>query len=81
MSNARYLVACALLVPLLSGGIISAEAAKSKKTAKQDVTAIRAQCMGEAQAAAAQTMGEIAEKNERGTDAYHACVRKYGVKP
>lgn len=80
MSKAKYLFACALLVPILGGGIISAEAAK-KAVAKKDVAAIRAQCMGEAQAAAAAVVGEVAEKNERGTDAYHECARKHGIKP
>ena len=78
MLNAKFLFGLALLIPLL-GAAMPAEAAK----AKVDITAARAACFEQAQAAA-NAVGPgapIAEKQARGADAYRQCCLKAGIRP
>jgi len=84
MSKARYVFACALLIPLL-GAAIPAMAQTQGQAAPKDSaeTAKRTKCFEQAQAAV-QALGpsaQIAERNERGSDAYHECALKAGIRP
>jgi hypothetical protein len=75
MLKTRYVFGVALLLPLL-GTAIPAEAAK-------DATAARQACFEQAQAAAnaAGVSAPTGVKNTAGVSAYHACVKKAGIKP
>ncbi len=90
MSKAKYVFTFALLIPLL-GAAIPAMAQTQKGTQTQGQaapkdsaeTAKRTKCFEEAQAAV-QALGpsaQIAEKNERGSDVYHECALKAGIRP
>ena len=76
MLKPKFLVAFALLVPLM-GAAIPAQAAK------MDSKAARAACFQKAnEAVAAQGFSaNTAEKNAMGLDAYRQCCQKAGIRP
>jgi len=86
MSKARYVFACALLIPLLGAATPTmAQTQTQGQAAPKDSaeTAKRTKCFEQAQAAV-QALGpsaQIAERNERGSDAYHECALKAGIRP
>ena len=87
MLNTKILSACALLIPLL-GAAIPAQAQNQMtqgQAVKKDAaeTAKRTKCFEEAQAAVAKLNSGApnAEKNEVGSDAYHECAMKAGIRP
>jgi hypothetical protein len=91
MLNTKLLFACSLLIPLL-GAAIPAQAQTQPQTQGQAVqrdaaeTAKRAKCFEEANAAAARVnssagQAQSAERNAAGSDAYHQCAMREGIRP
>jgi hypothetical protein len=91
MLNKKSVVACTLLVPFLCTAIPAA-AQTQTQTQGQAVnrntadSAKRAKCFEEANAAAAQVnpsagQAQGAERNAIGSDAYHQCARREGIRP
>jgi hypothetical protein len=80
MQNTKARFALALLVPALLALSISEATA-----AKQSADAIRAECMRQANAAAANvpsfSPSATADRNAVGVSAYRQCARKHGIRP
>ena len=92
LTSTKSLFACALLIPLL-GAAIPAMAQTQTQTQGQAAprqdqaeTAKRAKCFEEANAAAAKVsssagQAQASERNAVGSDAYHQCAMREGIRP
>jgi hypothetical protein len=90
MSKAKYVFACALLIPLLGAAIPAMAQTQTQGQAapRQDQaeTAKRTKCFEEANAAAAKVnsssgQAQGSERNAVGSDAYHQCAMREGIRP
>ena len=84
MSKSKYMLAYALLIPLLCAAIPAMAQTKTQAAPKDSAeTAKRTKCFQEAQTAvkALGPSAQIAEQNETGSDAYHQCALKAGIRP